>query len=303
MRLLLGGLTEQQARTLFSAVADLAQPAGTLADWNLLEQACADQKPDVVAIHLGARPKQVLQVITRVRAFSPNLQFLAITDHASGQLVQQVSDAGCADLVVLRECPEDLRRALRTLGRRERPPVADGQAIAVLGAKGGVGTTSVAVNLADALAQGKQDRVILVDLNVYIEDISTVALDLRPRPGALWFVHRARVVDARTWTEAPPLHSGGFRVLADGDLAGVEPITAEQVVFFIERLKERYEHVVLDLGADVNEVSLAACTAADQRLIVFTRDLSARTRLGASWSQAAGARAPGRPGRPQPRPG
>ena len=277
MRLMLGGLTEPQSRDLFDAVADLCQPAGILHDWTMMERAVEERQPEVVAFYLGMRPTQVLQMITRVRALNPSVLFLAITDHASGPLVQQVTEAGCADLVVLRECPQDLRRALRTLETRDRPPTADGQAIALLGAKGGVGTTTLAVNLADALAQRKKDRVILVDLNVYMGDVA-VSLDLRPRPSALWFLLRGQVIDSRTWAEAPPQHSGGFRVLGlDGDVGNVEPVSAEQVVFLVERLKERYEHVILDLGADIGEVSLAGCTAADQRLIVFTDELAART--------------------------
>jgi pilus assembly protein CpaE len=277
MRLMLGGLTEPQARDLFDATADIADSAGILHDWTMMERACSEKRPDVVAIYLGMRPAQVLQMITRVRALNPSITFLAITDHASGPLVQQVTEAGCADLVVLRECPDDLRRALRTLETRDRPPTADGQAVAVMGAKGGMGTTTVAVNLADALAQRNEERVILVDLNVYMGDVA-VSLDLRPRPSAIWFLLRGQVVDGRTWAEAPPLHSGGFRVLGlDGDVSTVMPVSAEQVVFLVERLKERYEHVILDVGSDVGEVSLAACTAADQRLLVFTDELAART--------------------------
>ncbi len=277
MRLMLVGLTEYQARTQFDAVADLAERGGSLLDAGLLEQAVRDKQPDVVAIHLGVRPTAVLKLITRVRALVPGVSWLAITDATNGELVQQVTEAGCADLVVLRECPEDLRRALRTLNHRDRPPTADGQAIAVLGAKGGVGTSMVAVNLADALAQKSRARVILVDLHVYLGDLA-VALDIRPRPSALWFLGRSAVVDARTWNEAPPLHSAGFRVLAlDGDMSRVGPITADEVVTFVEKLKERYDQVVLDCGAGINEVSLAACSAADQRLLVLTDDLGART--------------------------
>ena len=98
-----------------------------------------------------------------------------------------------------------------------------------------------------------------------------------PKPSAIWFLIRGAVADSRTWTEAPPAHDAGFRVLGlDGVLATADPVSAEQVVFLVERLKQRFEHVVLDCGADVNEVSLAAASASDQRLIVVTDELAAR---------------------------
>jgi pilus assembly protein CpaE len=277
MRLMLGGLPERTARELFRAVKDLATDAGYLQDWTLLEQACDRAQPDVVALHLGTRPAQVLAMMTRVRAMWPAMHFLAIADYPNPTLVQKVTEAGCSDLVVLRECPDDLRRALTQLVQRDATPSADGAAIAVMGSKGGTGTSTVAANLADQLAQKKNQRVILVDLHLYLGDLS-VMLDVRPKPSALWFLLRGSVADVRTWAEAPPMHAAGFRVLGlDGDMATADPVSAEMVVYLVERLKERYEHVVLDCGADVNEVSLAAASAADYRLLVLTDDLAART--------------------------
>jgi pilus assembly protein CpaE len=45
----------------------------------------------------------------------------------------------------------------------------------------------------------------------------------------------------------------------------------------VERLKERYEHVILDCGSEINEVSLAAASAADHRLVVLTDELASRS--------------------------
>jgi pilus assembly protein CpaE len=277
MRLMLGGMPERTARELFRAVKDLAEDAGYLQDWTLLEEACDRAQPNVVALHLGSRPAQVLGMMTRVRAMWPGMHFIAIADYPSATLVQKVTQAGCSDLVVLRECPDDLRRALSQLVQRDATPNADGMAIAVVGAKGGVGTTTVAANLADQLAQRKNARVMLVDLHLYLGDMS-VMLDVKPRPSALWFLLRGSVADQRTWAEAPPTHSAGFRVLGlDGDMKTADPVSAEQVVYLVERLKERYDFVVVDCGAEINEVSLAAASAADQRLVVLTDELASRS--------------------------
>jgi len=234
-------------------------------------------QPDVVALHLGVRPSAVLQMVSRVRALYPAVAFLAVTDLSTPGLVQKATEAGCADLVVLREGPGDLRRALVTLQKRDRPPTADGAVVTVIGAKGGVGATTVAVHLADALAQRRGRRVIVVDLHLYMGDVAS-QLDMRPKPGTLWFLLRGAVADARTWNEAPPLHASGFRVLGlDGDLRNADPVSAEQVVFLLERLKERYDAVVVDAGSEINEVSLAACSVAEHRLIVTTEELMSRT--------------------------
>ena len=276
MRLLLGGLTEAQSGELFSAVRDLAEPAGTLTDLKDLEKACRKARPDVVALHLGPRPSEVLGGVARLRAFLPAVTVLAIVDHASRALIQQVTEAGCTDLVVLRDCPTDLRRALHSLGQRERLPTIEGTCVAVLGAKGGVGTTTLALNLADALSQRPNARVVVVDLDLLMGDLAQ-ALAVRPRPSALWFLLRGAVVDARTWLDAPPSHEVGFRVLGlDGDVNQTAAVSASQVVHFLESLRSCYDHVVVDLGSRVSEVSLAACTVADHRLLVVEEGLASR---------------------------
>lgn len=279
LKLMLAGMSEADARSLRQAVADIAHDAGYLRDWTQLEAACKQARPDVVAIDIDQRPGQVIALVKRTRAMAPGIAFLAVSAEAPGAaLVRELTEAGMSDLVLLSEGPSDLRRAVRAASTRERAPTLDGEVIAMLGAKGGVGTTLVAANLAGELAARQPDRkVILVDLHVFLGDVATM-LDVAPRPSVLWFLQRGAVADPRTWSEAPPIHAAGFRVLGlDGDVATVDPVSAEQVVFLCAKLRDRYHTIILDLGSDINEVTLAACSVAQQRVMVLTDEHAART--------------------------
>ncbi|MBL8615433.1 MAG: hypothetical protein JNM72_07485 [Deltaproteobacteria bacterium] len=279
LKLMLAGMNEADARSLRQAVADIAHDAGYLRDWTQLEAACKQARPDLVAIDIDQRPGQVIALVKRTRAMSPGVAFLAVSaEPPNAALVRELTEAGMSDLVLLSEGPGDLRRALRAASSRERAPTLDGEVIAMLGAKGGVGTTLVAANLAGELAARQADRkVILVDLHVFLGDVATV-LDVAPRPSVLWFLQRGAVADPRTWSEAPPTHAAGFRVLGlDGDVATVDPVSAEQVVFLCAKLRDRYHTVILDLGSDINEVTLAACSVAQQRVLVLTDEHAARS--------------------------
>ncbi len=140
-----------------------------------------------------------------------------------------------------------------------------GRAIAIMGAKGGVGTTTVACNLAAQLHRAGAGRVLLVDLHLFLGDIGyRLGLEQRPTVGELL------QSEAPDWTSAPK-HRLGFSVLGlDSDLAHADTVSAEDVVDLLAGCRAGFDVVVLDCGAEVTEASLAACRYADTRLIVTT---------------------------------
>jgi pilus assembly protein CpaE len=277
MRMTVAGMGARSAERLFEMTEGLVTPDQVIPDWTKLEEAVAADAPDLVTLYLGAHPGQRLAAIQRMLVLYPGVSVIALCDESSPGLIKLISSAGCADLVVIRECPADIRRAVTALQQRGASDVVEGEVMAVLGAKGGVGTTTIACNLADALATRlPQRRTILVDLNLYMGDVA-VTLDIDPEPGVLFFLQRASALDAEQLLSAPPKHKNGFRVMGlDGDLERADPVSAEQVVFLIERLRQRYDFVVIDCGTNITEPSMAACSAADRRLVVVTELLAAR---------------------------
>ena len=280
MRMMVAGMGDPYARRLFEMAGTLIEPDRVAPGLTRAEPLIAADPPDILAVYLGRSPGKRLAGVRRLLALYPSLQVLALVDQESPELIKMISAAGCVDMVLLPDCPKDLQRALRALAERDVTDAVDGEAIALLGAKGGVGTTTIACNLADAIVSKWPDkRVALVDINFYMGDVALL-LDINPEPTTLSFLSRAAQADPKTWTDAPPLHRRGFRVFGlDGDLESADPVTAEQVVFLIERLRVWYDFVILDCGSDISEASLAACTTADRRLLVVTEQLSAR--LGA----------------------
>lgn len=279
MRLLVAGMSEAEVAALFDPIAEHVRPEGILPDWSQLEAAVEQFRPDAIVLYLGGRPGQALAVARRVVSLHPKVRVVALADQDEAELIQAVDRAGCADLAVRSAGPNDLLRALQVLHQPNTAPSADGAAIVVLGAKGGVGTTTVAVNLAAEIAARTRKRVILVDLHLYLGD-AALALDIVPNPSALSFLLQGHNLGAQAFAEAAPMHRAGFRVLGlDGDLSKADRVTASQVVHLLDRLRERHDYVLVDCGSDINETSLAALTAADRRLLVLTNEF--RSLLGA----------------------
>ncbi len=276
MRLMVAGLSESDSEIVFSVLGDRVQHGGTLPDWRLLERAVEQARPEVVMLYLGTRPGQALTLARRVMSVYPKVRIIGLADAESAELVEMARDAGVADLAMLDRGTADMVRAVEQVLAQAAPRKgAEGSVIALIGAKGGVGTTTIGVNLAAELADGGKRRVVLVDLHLYLGDVAA-SLDIIPDPTALWFLTRGGQADAKMWAEGPPRHRTGFQLLGlDGDLRTAEQVSAEQVVFLVDSLRNHFDHIVLDCGNNLGEIALAACTASDQRLIVLTDELAA----------------------------
>jgi len=140
-----------------------------------------------------------------------------------------------------------------------------GKAIAFLGAKGGVGTTTVACNLAAQFHKSGAGRILVVDLHLFLGDVG-YRLGLEKGPTALELMNSVPA----DWSTAPQ-HPFGFHVLGlDASLAHADHVSAEDVVSLLDGCRASYDIVLLDCGSEVTESSLAACRYADTRIIVTT---------------------------------
>ena len=142
-----------------------------------------------------------------------------------------------------------------------------GRAIAILGAKGGVGTTTVASNLAAELANGGSRSVLLLDLNLFLGDVG-LHVGVEREPTVMTWMSAENPGDAK---RKIPKHTLGFWVLGLApDLSDADAVEAHDVLLLLNQLRSAFDVVVIDCGTDLNEVSLTACAYADDRLLVST---------------------------------
>ena len=277
MRMMVAGMGDRSAQQLFAWVDGLAKPHQVVPDWVRLEEVVSVDQPDVIVLYLGDQPGQQLATVRRLLALYPGISVIALCNESSPTLVKMITQAGCVDLVLISDCQRDIRRAMIGLLKRSGSESLAGEVIACLGAKGGVGTTMIACNLADGLASRfPERRTILVDLNLYLGDVA-LQLDINPETTTLFFLERANALEAEQLRTLPIRHSRGFQVIAlDGNIDHAATISVEQVVFLLGRLRERYDFVILDCGSSLTEVSMSACSDADRRLIVVTETIASR---------------------------
>jgi pilus assembly protein CpaE len=164
---------------------------------------------------------------------------------------------------------------------------APGQRIAVFGAKGGVGKTTIAVNLAIALAAGASSSVVLVDGDLTFGDVS-VHLNLTPTRTILDLLERVEDLDREVFNQALIRHDSDVRVLLSPFRPEqAERVTPEHIQAILDSLACYYDYVVVDCPASYDDVTLAILENADRVLIVVTPEIGPVKNTGVFLDLAA----------------
>jgi len=136
-----------------------------------------DHKPDLLIFELGKDAEKDFQVIeSLINSGSVGEVFLT-AEKTSQRLLLRAIRTGAKEFFSHPLKEQEVREALEKFkGRREEPsqrePLKSGQIIGVIGSKGGIGTTTIAVNLAVSLAEKRSDQSIaLVDANILFGEI------------------------------------------------------------------------------------------------------------------------------------
>ena len=171
------------------------------------------------------------------------------------------------------------RSLLARFGVRERPmPVRTtrGQVHAYYGAKGGVGTTTIAINTAIAMHRTFKKRVVLVDGNLQFGD-HRVFLDLGPDLRSIVDVVTSGGIDSELMQSLVVHHDSGIDLLlAPASPEAAEHVSAERhdLAHVVETLRSMYDVVIVDLDKHLSDHSLDVMSLADSLFVVMTADLS-----------------------------
>ncbi|MFF5333119.1 CpaE family protein [Streptomyces sp. NPDC013181] len=280
------------ARAVGSLLGQLpdAEPAAPLGDSTslldtlaLLAAESLDELPEVVLVHERIGPVPALELIREVALRFPAVGVVLVTADASPGLYSAAMDAGARGLVGLPLSYEELAQRVQAAAgwstgvRRHLGAGAEvltgpgGTVVAVCGAKGGVGTTVTAVQLALASAASGH-TVALVDLDLQSGDVASY-LDVQFRRSV---VDLAAIQDIspRVLQDALYTHESGLALLlapAEGERG--EDVTDRVVRQTLSGLRHRYEVVVVDCGTYMNSANAAAVEMADRTLLVTTPDV------------------------------
>ncbi len=238
-------------------------------------------KPDVALVALDADPARGLQLITQLSVDVPYMPILAVSSRTDGQFILQTLRSGAKEFLTQPLVLEELLTATQRIRAQTRSrsseminPLAQGKIIAVAGSRGGIGATSLAVNLGCALAEDKHHSVALIDLDLALGD-ADVSLDLMPNYTLADVAMNIDRLDMTFLRRSLSKHSSGLSLLPHPvQLEDVTLVQEEHLNRVIGLLRASYTHIVLDLSKSFRPTDFAAIMLANVVLLVAQLELS-----------------------------
>jgi pilus assembly protein CpaE len=230
--------------------------------------------PDVVVV--DGRTASAMQTVERVRIAAPTAGIFFVAPEAAPDLILHSMRAGANEFLTWPPARDTLDDAIRrTASRLDAAPGDRLQTttLAFFGAKGGVGTTTVAVNCAVEIARLTNHATLIVDLKPGLGEAS-LFLGLRSRYTLLDALDNLHRLDAGFLRELVVKHKSGLELLAGSaqfDRPGSGDSSAVEEVFRI--LGRYYEYIVIDVGNEITPCATAALYAADQICLVTNPDV------------------------------
>ena len=232
--------------------------------------AARDAGARVVVVDLRAQPEPGLAAMEELRRSPQALLLVAVGAKKDPDLILRTMRAGACEFVV----PDGGAELASVIGEllRQHDGHQVGSILGVFPCKGGMGATSLAVNVAGVLRAGGK-RVVLVDLDLQLGDV-LVSLDMTSRYSMLDLLHSRDRLDEDLLVSSLARHRSGVYVLAppehpeDGQV-----LAASDASELLELLTRHFDYVVCDGLRGFDGMSTTVGDACQQLLLLVQQSL------------------------------
>lgn len=225
----------------------------------------AQSPPDVLIFDRPSNDGADLAAIERLSNLHPRMAFIVLCHQQPPEFLLQAMRAGVRDVLPFPAAPASLYAALERIEEKlERREHGNGKVLAFISCKGGSGATFIASNLAYALAAGGQQRVALIDMNLHFGDASLFVSENKPLATLSDVTRDIHRLDA-SFLASSMLHIlPNYSVLAaPEDPAHASEVAPEHIDAIIRQARRQYDFIVLDVGRNLDAVSVRALDHAD----------------------------------------
>ncbi|MCA9052922.1 MAG: pilus assembly protein CpaE [Planctomycetaceae bacterium] len=233
--------------------------------------------PDLAIVVLDSNPQAALALIAELSQTHPTCSVLCVSGSTEGSLILQAMRNGAKEFLnsplQLDDFMSALDRIVSTSSGKSGKKARRSQVISIVGVGGGVGCTSLAINLGCTFAQDEECSVVIIDLDLALGD-ADVWLDIIPDYTIQDVADNITRLDYSLLKRSLTQHDcGAFLLPRPVHVEPIPPMNPDQLQRVIALLKATFTHLVIDLSKSYTPLDLAAMQSSDTILMVTQLDL------------------------------
>ena len=221
---------------------------------------------------------KALSIIKDLKNINKSAYIVALSARTSTETIIKVMRAGAKEFLNKPLIQSEFTEVVNSLKSEieNSEPVDTCKIISTFSNKGGIGKTSIAVNLAVELAQLSKEKVALIDLNLQLGDVSTF-LDMNPPFAMDYIASNINSLNEEDLLKAMSKYKNtSLYVIADPlNIDNSKDITAEQITNLLTVLKKTFSYIVIDIGTNIDSKTIAALDSSDLILLIAIVNLPA----------------------------
>jgi pilus assembly protein CpaE len=244
-----------------------------------------EKHPDVVILSMEEPVARATQTMSSLADALPETPVIVYSSLADATSVRRAMVSGARDYLLKPPRPEELARAIygvleqeerrRTrLSGEKADTAARGLVVTIFGAKGGIGKTTIATNLATALARHTNSSIAIVDMDTRFGDVA-IMMDVVVEYSIADVGRNIESVDRESIKEFLVRHGSGVEILP----APLHPtewrtLTPHHIAKVVDLLAQTHDYVVIDTPGAFNELVAAALETANIILLITSMDIA-----------------------------
>jgi pilus assembly protein CpaE len=252
-------------------------------------------RPDVVLMDINMPDMDGITATARILTEVPYAQVVILTVQDDADYMRKAMMAGAHDFLTKPPALDDLITAVQQAGKvalQEKRKASQthfatsghtpamtsrGKIISVYSPKGGIGVSTVAVNLAATL-HNEETNTVLVDANLQFGDIADL-FNLQSKHSLVDLSERAGDLDFQVIEETLVAHPSGIRILAAPGPEQADQIDSQLFVDVLEYLRDLYPYVLVNTTSQLSEITIAALEISDLLILIASQDIPTVARV------------------------
>ncbi|HIF00387.1 MAG TPA: CobQ/CobB/MinD/ParA nucleotide binding domain-containing protein [Planctomycetes bacterium] len=236
-------------------------------------------QPDMALINVDGNPQQAIDLIGEITRTVPQCAVLVTSNSQEGSLILQVIRQGAREFLNMPLQLDDFVAALDRIraalgGTDGEGAGSASQIVTVVGVGGGVGSTSMCVNVAAALAQDPANSPVIIDLDLTLGD-ADVWLDIIPDYTIRDVTENVSRLDYGLLKRSLTRHDCGVYLLPRPvEVESQDLVQPDDLRRILALLKATFSHLIIDASKSFGPLDMSAMEVSDRILVVTQLDLT-----------------------------